>query len=105
MAIKKKYMVAELKNVIVNGSSYLAVIRKAMRTLIKNAKSKKKDLDIYLTFKNITLTITEVDGDGVPIPAKECVYIINIVPNTDSKKSLYYDFEYNIEVYKRLRLI
>ena len=99
---QKLFVVKELRNIEVNGQNYVSVIRKIVRKMVSNAKKKKPNIDIYDQFKNITLTIYEKkNGDVETI--KEQIFIFSLVPVV--KKSLYYNLEYNIEVYKKLALI
>lgn len=99
---QKIFIVKELRNLEVNGQNYVSVIRKVVRKMVSNAKKKKPHIDIFDQFKNITLTIYEKkDGDVGGI--KEQIFIFSLVPIV--KKSLYYNLDYNIEVYKKLALI
>ena len=99
---QKTFIVKELRNLEINGQNYVSVIRKVVRKMVSNAKKKKPNIDIFEQFKNITLTIYEKkDGDVGAI--KEQIFIFSLVPIV--KKSLYYNLEYNIEVYKKLALI
>ena len=99
---QKTFIVKELRDLEINGQNYVSVIRKVVRKMVSNAKKKKPNIDIYGQFKNITLTIYEKkDGDVGAI--KEQIFIFSLVPVV--KKSLYYNLDYNIEVYKKLALI
>lgn len=96
---KRTYKVVELNNSEFIGSNFNDIVRKSMRKLVSSARAKKKDINIFETFKNIKLTIIETET------AKEAHFLVNIIKNVSSKKSLYYKFDYNVEVYKRQALL
>lgn len=97
---KNIYLCPQLNNMAIIGQNPLTAIRKCVRKLILNAKTKKKDIDIFSTFKNIHLSLVS------PTDGKRNDYIISIIKlDENTPKSIYYKMEYSIELYRKLKNI
>lgn len=90
-----KYQIKEIGDFEVEAKTPLFALRKGIRKLL--SRIQKKNGDIY-DIKGQTITLVNQFGDPQ-------IYLVTILPYSGPPKSIYYKFEYEIEVYKKLNVI
>ena len=102
-SVKKTFIIKELRDSEFQASTVTFALRKAVRKLVKIVKDKNPKMSIFDNDKfqkNFDLTIIEKESQ------KKFEFKVSIIKNvTNEKKSMYYQFDYNILVYKRLALL
>ena len=93
----KVFTIIEFKNLQIKAINSITALRKSVRYLITTSKKREPKINIFDKFKNINITVKDVESE------KQTMYIISIVkPISGKSKSIYYKLEYEIEVYRKL---
>lgn len=92
------YSISELNSLMVKGKTPIHALKKAIRKVVSNVKKRGENI---FTIQNERLTIKCLETD------KESIYIFTIIKKEDfnNQRSLYYQLEYDIEIYKKLNNI